>query len=61
MELFLMMTARMLLMQAPEVIDWLKELKDEGKTEVTEIDMANLMNKWSPDAASFFPSLPPQS
>ena len=57
-EVFLMMMARMLLTQAPEVIDWLKELKDGGKTEVTEMDMVNLAGKWTPDAASFF-QVPP--
>jgi hypothetical protein len=59
MELFLMMLARTLLLQAPAVIDWLKELKDEGKTEVTEVDMANLMAKWEISAEDFFKTPPP--
>jgi len=54
MELFLMMLARTLLQQAPEIIDWLKGMRDEGKTEVTEMDMATLMVKWDRSAASFF-------
>jgi hypothetical protein len=61
MELFLMMFARTLLLQAPAVIDWLKELKDEGKTEVTEADMANLMAKWEISAEDFFKTPPPSS
>jgi len=58
-EMFLMMFARTLLMQAPAVIDWLKELKDEGKTEVTEADIATLMAKWDIDAETFFQTPPP--
>lgn len=59
MELFLMMFARTLLLQAPAVIDWLKELKDEGKTEVTEADMANLMAKWDISAEDLFAGVTP--
>ncbi len=60
MELFLMMFARTLLMEAPTVIDWLKELKDEGKTEVTEADMLSLAAKWNISADDFFKTPPPK-
>lgn len=59
MEIFLMMFARTLLMQAPEIIDWLKEMKDGGKTEVTEADMMSLKAKWDVSAEDFFKTPPP--
>jgi hypothetical protein len=59
MEIFLMMFARTLLMEAPEIIDWLKELKDGGKTEVTEADMLTLKAKWDISAEDFFKTPPP--
>lgn len=58
-EMFLLMFARTLLVAAPEVIDWLKGLKDQGKTEVTEVDMADLMSKWNITAEEIFAAVPP--
>ena len=51
---FLIMLARSLLTEAPQIIDWLSELKQKKITNVTEEHYAKLEAKWDIPGESFF-------
>jgi hypothetical protein len=53
-QLIVALVARFLLIEAPRVLDWINEMRDQGKTEVTDVDLAVLEAKWDTPAEKFF-------
>ena len=49
-----LMLARFLLVESPRILSWIMEMREKGKTEVTEEDLNRLEAKWSIPGARFF-------
>ena len=43
-----------LMLKFPEILDWVNDLRDDGKTEVTDVEWDALANKWSIPSDQFF-------
>ena len=53
-EVLAALVARFLLIEAPALLDMINTMRSEGRTEVTDVDMAMLAGKWNIPAESFF-------
>jgi hypothetical protein len=43
-----------LMLKFPQILDWVSQMRDNGKTQVTDVEWDALENKWDIPGAMFF-------